>query len=109
MEEYWVWDSNEERRRCAGVRILRSGTQSGREYPAGSQSLLQLLDPSLVSAPVAQARAETSWLCKGQVPSPLHNILTSWLGGAEVPGVLAPFKRGSQDWLNVRGCSEIFQ
>lgn len=53
------------------------------ESPAESQSLLQLLNRSQVSAPVAQARAETSWLCKGQVPGPLHNnVLKPWLGGS---------------------------
>lgn len=41
--------------------------------PAGSRPPLQPLCPTPVPAPVAQARVETSWLCKGQVPSPLHN------------------------------------
>lgn len=48
---------------------------------AGSRLPLQPLCPTPVSAPVAQAKAETSWLCKGQVPGPLHNdvlALQSW-------------------------------
>jgi len=52
--------------------------------PVGSQPPLQPLCPPQVLAPVAQAGAERSRLCKGQVPSPLHN------------SVLAPQRRGGQ-------------
>lgn len=69
--------------------------------PAGSQSPLQSLCPTPAPAPVAQARAETSRLCKGQVPSPLHNdvLALQHRGGRGSPRYQQPSGQGSQGCL----------